>query len=171
VCWCMDSPESGSKHSEMARDSDMSMLQMSAYRANHLQLRHRWAAVLGMTIIGLAPMSGCTTAPTTITECADVSDATQREDCYLDVASTLKDNRADLSAAVREIPNRNSRDLLRLRLAVLDPVKLGWICNGAEGKHAIQRCENIVHRPHLMKPPPKRMKPAPNPNQKKPEAK
>lgn len=109
-----------------------------------------WLVVL----LGLCTAMGCESTPTTMAECSELSQPMAREECYLSIAQGLDWNPPTLEAALAEVPSVNSRDLLRLRLAVQEPVRLGFLCRGVEGEDAQKRCHNIVHRPHLQKPPP-----------------
>jgi len=107
----------------------------------------RWALWLAVVTVGLASCSE-TDAPTTAS-CSSESDPSAREDCRLALALRLRDDRPGLKALVAGIPERTSRDILRIRLAVTDPVHLGWLCKDAEGPDIRTRCKYVVDRPHL----------------------
>jgi len=110
--------------------------------------------VWSMLLVGLCVATACERTPETMAECSALSQPVDREECYLSIAQGLTRNPPALEAALADVPADNSRDLLRLRLAVQDPVRLGFLCRGVEGEDAQKRCHNIVHRPHLQKPPP-----------------
>jgi hypothetical protein len=98
--------------------------------------------------------AGCSDPPSTMPGCATNHGEEDRENCYFRIAQGLVDDQAAMTAAVSTIPDPQSRDLLRLRLAIQDPVRLAWLCEAAEGEEGRKRCRNIVSRPHLRKPPP-----------------
>ena len=104
-------------------------------------------AILGTTI-------GCEQTPETVADCVKLTDAVEQENCYFGFAQAAVQDRAALQQTIQAIPSATSRDLLRLRMAVQDPVRLGWLCKNVEGTDAQTRCSNIVRRPHLLKPPP-----------------
>ena len=106
-----------------------------------------WAFVMGL-------VGGCSYPLSTIQDCTASIGAMDREECYFQIAQGLGGERDALAAAVAQIPSRDSRDLLRLRLAVQDPIAWGWLCKEAEGEDARLRCVNVIRRPHLLKPPP-----------------
>lgn len=56
-------------------------------------------------------------------------------------------------AQLEALPTASSRDLLRLRLAVLDPQRGPALCREAETAAALERCRQVAGRPHLASPP------------------
>lgn len=104
-------------------------------------------------VIAVASLSGCPDAGApAMSACAGLPDRVAQEDCRLEAGLHLRADRARLEAAVAEIPDRDSRDLVRLRLALTDPVSLGWLCKDAEGSDIRLRCKYVVERPHLRVP-------------------
>lgn len=107
----------------------------------------RRAALVGAAVSALV---GCTTPePERLADCDGVEDATAREDCRLGFAAALADDREALEAAIETIEDPTSRDLLRLRLAVQDPARAGWLCEGVVTEAAQTRCRQVLGRPHL----------------------
>jgi len=82
--------------------------------------------------------------------CDDLRESSWREDCRYQAAVALGDDSEAIKEGVASIPEMHSRDLLRLRLAVRDPQKLGWLCEGELETSAVKsRCRSLVNRPHL----------------------
>jgi hypothetical protein len=86
-------------------------------------------------------------------DCA-TGDAVDRENCRFEKASALFSAGDDAWRAQLEgLPGAHSRDLLRLRLAVLDPQQGPALCRQMETPAAQDRCRQVAGRPHLASPP------------------
>jgi hypothetical protein len=107
-----------------------------------------------MALVVLCGLVACEQAPATIDDCTALAAPVEREQCYFGLVQAVAYDHQALERTVGEIPLPMSRDLIRLRMAVNDPVQLGWLCKNVEGEDAQTRCINIVRRPHLLKPPP-----------------
>lgn len=92
--------------------------------------------------------------PETMADCAALSDITAREDCRLALVGAHIDDPDTMRAMIAEIPASESRDLLRIRVAVQDPVRGAPLCKDAETAPAQQRCTQVLGRPHLRSPRP-----------------
>ena len=92
--------------------------------------------------------------PQTLADCGALRDATAAEDCRLELVLPHLGDLARMRALIAEVPAPESRDLLRIRLAVRDPVRAGGLCEDAEGGPAKQRCTQVLGRPHLRAPRP-----------------
>ena len=109
----------------------------------------------------LALLSGCH-KPATVAECAQLSDATAREDCRFDQVKPLlppadrlpsaADRKAldqALDQALAQIDSPASRDLLLLRLAIAAPAQAGSLCAKVSTDGARDKCQQVIGRPHL----------------------
>jgi len=86
--------------------------------------------------------------------CADIRDEVARENCQFERISALFEaGDPGWEAALQAVPSPSSRDLVRLRLAILDPQKGPAICSAVETDDARARCQQVVGRPHLASPP------------------
>ncbi len=94
-------------------------------------------------------LAGCTTEPASFADCADVADLTAREDCRLQFARQLLDDPTALDAAIDSVPEADSRDLLLLRLAVAEPTRASRLCERVVGAGAVEKCRQVLGRPHL----------------------
>jgi len=92
--------------------------------------------------------------PETMVDCAALGDITAREDCRLALVSAQIDDPDAMRAMIKEIPAPESRDLLRIRIAVQDPARGAPLCKDAETAPAQQRCTQVLGRPHLRSPRP-----------------
>lgn len=98
--------------------------------------------------------AACVTAcsepdPETLADCAQLSEIAAREECrYTFVAPLVGDTKA-LDAALAEIPEAESRDLLLLRLAIAEPRKASKLCERVTTPGAGERCRQVLGRPHL----------------------
>ena len=82
--------------------------------------------------------------------CDSVEDPTHREDCRYLEALKLMGDRGALELAVLRITEQSSQDLLRLRMAVRDPVTYGAMCrNGVQTALGLERCNQLLDRRHL----------------------
>ncbi len=92
---------------------------------------------------------GCTPAPVSLEDCAALPDTTAREDCRLSFIAPLSGDDQALSAALESIDDPQSRDLLRYRLAVSDPVQHSRQCEAVQAAALQEKCRQVVGRPHL----------------------
>ena len=103
--------------------------------------------------------------------CADVSDPVQRENCWFDAISTawVQDPEA-ATRAIREIGSVESRDLVRLRLAIDNPSRTALLCRDTETQAAQEKCKQVLGRPHLraVPKPPEAAAPANHPPDERP---
>ena len=108
-----------------------------------------------MIALALALAAGCSgTPPETMADCAALGDITAREDCRLALVAARIDDPDAMKAMIAQIPAPESRDLLRIRLTVQDPVRGATLCKDAETAPAQQRCSQVLGRPHLRSPRP-----------------
>ena len=86
--------------------------------------------------------------------CAGLGDEIERENCQLERVSTLfQAGDARWKEQLSAIPSATSRDLVRLRLAILEPQQGPVFCAEVETADARARCQQVVGRPHLSSPP------------------
>ncbi len=87
-------------------------------------------------------------------ECDRAGDPVAREDCLFERVSQLfSAGDHEWRQALQAIDTPASRDLVRLRLAILDPQQGPTLCREVETEGARQRCRRVVGRPHLASPP------------------
>ncbi len=87
-------------------------------------------------------------------DCAGMKDEVARENCQFERVSALFDaGDAGWKEQLAAIPSAASRDLVRLRLAVVQPQQGPAICAEVETESAKERCRQVVGRPHLASPP------------------
>jgi hypothetical protein len=91
----------------------------------------------------------CTPEPTTVAECAQLGTPAEVEDCRFRLVQPLVGDDKALDAALAEIDDPGSRDLLLLRLAISDPPRAGRLCRKVETEGAKARCQQVLGRPHL----------------------
>jgi len=84
--------------------------------------------------------------------CGQESPIEAQEECRFQVALRLGPNRDVMRAALRDISDDISRDLVRIRLAVHDPIAHGWLCADTVVPEIQQQCTIIIYRPHLTHP-------------------
>lgn len=97
-------------------------------------------------LLGLACGGG---APTTMAGCAALSDVQAREECRFGLARGLLDQPEALQAALAQVAEVESRDLLLLRLAVAEPTRASSLCGLVTTEGASEKCRQVVGRPHL----------------------
>jgi hypothetical protein len=86
--------------------------------------------------------------------CAGERDEIARENCQLErVSAQFEAGDARWKETLRAIDSAASRDLVRLRLAVLSPQQGPALCAEVETEPAQERCKRVVGRPHLASPP------------------
>jgi hypothetical protein len=107
---------------------------------------------VSLILLGLAlAATGCGEAGD---DCAALGDEVARENCLFERVSTLFEaDDPSWRQQLEAIPSAASRDLLRLRLAILDPTRGPALCAGVETPSARARCQQVVGRPHLASPP------------------
>lgn len=91
----------------------------------------------------------CDAAPDTVAECPRLGSQPAVEDCRFRLVEPLVGDDAALDAALADIPEPASRDLLLLRLAIADPPRAGRLCRRVETEGAETRCKQVLGRPHL----------------------
>jgi hypothetical protein len=91
----------------------------------------------------------CQGEPVTVAECASLSPPAEVEDCRLRLVQPIIDDDAALDAALTQIDDPGSRDLLLLRLAISDPPRAARLCRRVETEGAQARCRQVLGRPHL----------------------
>ncbi|MFT5679311.1 MAG: hypothetical protein ACI8RZ_000215 [Myxococcota bacterium] len=93
---------------------------------------------------------GCTEpTPTDLAGCAALSAPTAREECRFSMVAPLAGDSAAFKAALAEIEEPYSRDLIRYRLAFQDPEKNSGLCREVEETTLHEKCRQIIGRPHL----------------------
>lgn len=100
-------------------------------------------------ITALLLLLACQAEPCTVAECARLGTPAEAEDCRFRLVQPLVGDDAALDAALADIPDPGSRDLLLLRLAIADPPRAGRLCKRVETEGAIARCQQVLGRPHL----------------------
>ncbi len=110
----------------------------------------RRAAQLAMTAL-LSSIAACTGDAN---DCASLRDDVARENCLFDrISAAFEAGDPTWRDQLAEITNIDSRDLVRLRLAIVDPRQGPTICAEVETPAAKARCRQVVGRPHLASPP------------------
>lgn len=102
-----------------------------------------------MRLLALMLALGCTPQPTTVAECAQLSDATEREQCRYDFVAPLVGDPEALDQALAQIEDPQSRDLLLLRLAIAHPQTARHLCERVSTSGAQEKCQQVLGRPHL----------------------
>ena len=102
----------------------------------------------GPLLVGLLGLACSDPPPATFAECAEVDDPTAREDCRLDKALPLLEDRTTFDARIATL-EPVSRDLLLVRLAFQQPHHAAWLCERVTTAEGLKRCERILGRPHL----------------------
>jgi len=87
-------------------------------------------------------------------DCEATGDPTAREDCRFTLAQGLLDQPEALQAALAQVSEPDSRDLLLLRLAVAAPARSGPLCAQVQSAPARDKCRQVLGRPHLSTQPP-----------------
>ncbi|MEE2750723.1 MAG: hypothetical protein VX519_04790 [Myxococcota bacterium] len=94
---------------------------------------------------------GCSSG-TPLEQCDQLAEASWREDCrYQELVNVAADGeRQAILDSIALSGDKYSRDLLRFRLAIRDPKRLGWLCDeGLETALVESRCQAILRRAHL----------------------
>jgi hypothetical protein len=82
--------------------------------------------------------------------CAGESDPVVRENCRFDrAAAAYSVSREHFLVEIATIEQAESRDLVRLRLAIQDPVSAAALCAEVETDAASEKCRQVLGRPHL----------------------
>lgn len=87
--------------------------------------------------------------PADLAGCAELSAPTAREECRFGMVAPLAEDREAFQAALAEIDDPYSRDLIRYRLAFQDPQKHSGLCREVEEATLHEKCRQIIGRPHL----------------------
>jgi hypothetical protein len=83
-------------------------------------------------------------------DCDRVRDEVAREDCRFERASALfGTDPQGFRTTLLAIPTPESRDLVRLRLAIRDPGAGPVLCREVETLAAQEKCRQVLGRPHL----------------------
>jgi hypothetical protein len=102
-------------------------------------------------ILSFAALPGCEASDA---PCAGERDEVARENCQFERVSTqFEAGDARWKETLQGIDSAASRDLVRLRLAVLAPQQGPALCTEVETEAARERCKQVVGRPHLASPP------------------
>lgn len=83
--------------------------------------------------------------------CARIRDGAQREECRFTEAKKLAaaGGLAVLEQALATVEDPLARDLLVVRLVVDDPSRADALCKLVTAEAGLQRCQQILGRPHL----------------------
>jgi hypothetical protein len=101
--------------------------------------------------LSLATMASCSASDD---PCAGERDEVARENCQFErVSAQFEAGDARWKETLQGIGSAASRDLVRLRLAVLAPQQGPALCTEVETEAARERCKQVVGRPHLASPP------------------
>lgn len=103
----------------------------------------------GLTILMWGCEGGGAPAPETVAACAALAGATEREECRYRLVEPLLADPAALQAALKDIAEPESRDLLLLRLATRHPDKASLLCRQVTTAAAREKCQQVLGRPHL----------------------
>ena len=98
-------------------------------------------------------LAACQGRPATFAECARLDDATAREQCRYDFAVPMLDDAAAFDAALASVDDPSSRDLLLRRLAITAPTRAGLLCEKVQTAPAVEKCRQVLGRPHLQSTP------------------
>ena len=104
--------------------------------------------------------------PSNLGECVQLSTVAAREECRYGFVLPLVEDSKALDAALAQIPEVESRDLLLLRLAIAEPRKAARYCKRVTTPGAEERCRQVLGRPHLQSTP----KPPQDPPAERPPA-
>lgn len=96
-------------------------------------------------------------------EALDPEARVARENCLFERVSTLYPDQPEaFRKALEAIAEPESRDLVRLRLAIEDPLRASELCRQVETAAAERKCRQVLGRPHLRsRPQPPRKPPDP----------
>ena len=84
-----------------------------------------------------------------IVQCGRLAEAASRDDCRLEIVSQDGVAMDEIREVIDVIEDPVSRDVVRLRLIVMDPANADALCPAVEGPRAREWCERIKQRPHL----------------------
>ena len=83
-------------------------------------------------------------------DCGDIDDVVLQENCRLERASeAFQVSPEAFEAELATITAAESRDLVRLRLAIRDPIVAARLCGEVETEAAAEKCRQVLGRPHL----------------------
>ena len=99
-----------------------------------------------LSLLSLAAM-GC--GPTTMADCEQMADPSQRETCRGKVLALIADDPELMLTAIEQCSDPLTRDLLRLELIADNPRRSIKLCPQMEGEQAKTWCEKIEGRAHL----------------------
>ncbi len=108
-------------------------------------------SALGLLLLGgLVLPAGCGWGAAQGDDCAAIDDAAAREDCRVARLDGLTLEAA--AAEIAAVPDAASRDLLRVRMVVRDPLRYGPLCADVRHRGSRDWCEDVVERIHLVEP-------------------
>jgi len=82
--------------------------------------------------------------------CGEIRDLVLQENCRLERAAEAFERSPEaFQAELATIASDESRDLVRLRLAIRDPVVAARLCAEVETDAATEKCRQVLGRPHL----------------------
>jgi hypothetical protein len=87
--------------------------------------------------------------PQDLPGCATLRDPGEREACRWALIAPLADDDAALDAALAQVAEPESRDLLLLRLALSEPRRAPRLCARVSTPGAVEKCQQVLGRPHL----------------------
>ena len=87
--------------------------------------------------------------PQDLPGCAALDDPGARESCRWALIAPLADDEAALDAALAQVDEPESRDLLLLRLALSEPRRAPRLCARVRTPGAVEKCQQVLGRPHL----------------------
>ena len=83
-------------------------------------------------------------------DCDKIGDVVLQENCRLERASSaFEQSEEAFEAELAAIASPESRDLVRLRLAIRDPLVAARLCDKVETDAAKEKCRQVLGRPHL----------------------
>jgi hypothetical protein len=98
----------------------------------------------------LAAVVSCEHPKVDAGDCTKAHDAVARENCLFEAASAAwKRGVPAFRKSVKAIPSPESRDLVRLRIAIDDPAGAAQLCAEVETEPAREKCRQVLGRPHL----------------------
>ena len=96
---------------------------------------------------------GCTPAPASFAECADLASPDLRTVCRVEQLAEVALDKEQVLRQADTIQDPLERDMLLVELAVGDPRNQGWICKQVRHDYGAKKCEQVLGRPHLATPP------------------
>jgi len=94
---------------------------------------------------------GCTDSPSTLQDCADRGDPGERDRCLELLLAQGQLETASVREALTLASDPAVRDLLLLRLVVLEPWSAQQLCPELASERASSWCRDVQARPHVWK--------------------